>query len=223
MLRTSLLLPIFLLTFLGLAPAQATTVLQLDFDAVIEQAEVVFEGEVIASSSQKIDARNIVTHVTFRIDDLIKGNIDAPTITLSFAGGIVGDEGMRVSSMVYPRIGERGIYFVQSIEQGLIHPLVGWGQGHYRIERDSAGSERIMTEAGVPVMQVESDATPTGRHAGHAHDEEYAPFSHGTAEGLVLGNQQSDNSQAMRKSSFVDSIRAKLASPAASPSGSERD
>ncbi|NNC55253.1 MAG: hypothetical protein HKO07_06000, partial [Pseudomonadales bacterium] len=45
---------------LSVFSAQASTVLQVDVDAMLEQAELVFEGEVISSEAFEKDAKGTI-------------------------------------------------------------------------------------------------------------------------------------------------------------------
>ena len=219
---------------------QASTILQVDVQYMLEHTELIFEGEVVSSQSA-IDANNtIVTRITFRIDDLIKGQTPTNTLTLNFAGGIVGQQGMHVSAMVYPKLGERGIYFVESSDNNLVNPLVGWGQGHFLLEQDGSGEDRLLTEQGLPVVSMTIDAsgeTPqsvgqtTHRHqtassepVDNANENQQlqqmipsSPFSHGVARGLSVGDHAANKAQAISKASFKRQLRAALQKMAAEP------
>jgi hypothetical protein len=47
--------------------------------------------------------------------------------------------------MQIPELGEHGFYFVERLQAPMVHPLVGWSQGHFLIENDAANEERIYT------------------------------------------------------------------------------
>jgi len=184
----------------------ATTVVRLDLDEVAGDAALVFEGEVVAREAAWNDEHTLIrTAVTFRVERVLKGAIDGDEVTLRFAGGSVGGRAMRVSSMVYPETGERGIYFVEDPDRDLVHPLVGWGQGHFRLIRDDAGIERVTTEAGAPVTAV------AGRSAARmAAPAGSAEFSHGVARGLSVGRAGQPVSSALSRHEFLDAIGPRL-------------
>jgi hypothetical protein len=56
--------------------------------------------------------------------------------------------------MQLPQEGEHGIYFVESLERLQVHPLYGWSQGHFIVEHDATGIQRIMTNRRLPVTAV---------------------------------------------------------------------
>ncbi|NNL12013.1 MAG: hypothetical protein HKO84_09620 [Pseudomonadales bacterium] len=187
--------------------ALASTILQLDVDALLEQAELVFEGEVIESSAFEKDANGAVhTRVVFRIDEIIAGAHSGSKLTLEFAGGQVHGKGMRVSGSILPAQGERGIYFVESISRGLVNPLLGWSQGHFTLTRDSAGKERVLTNRSRPVKGI---ALPP-----QARDLR-APFSNGVARGVRTGSAGEAAAAGMQSAEFKRQLRERLREKAA--------
>ena len=129
--------------------SHATTVLRLPFQEVCDQAEFIFEGRVVDVAA-RVDAegRYIWTHVVFEIAEAIKGSHSEDRIELKFLGGTVGELALDVGEMHLPRVGDHGIYFVESMRSPLAHPLVGWDQGHYRVEQTPDGGQRMMTANG---------------------------------------------------------------------------
>jgi len=188
----------------------ATTVLQVDVDFLLNRAMLIFEGEVVSSEAKwNRDKTSITTFITFRVKDLIKGETRSSTVTLGFSGGTVGETGLQVSAMVYPSVGENGIYFFENPGQQLVNPLVGWGQGHFRVKKDSHGMERILTEGGVPVLGLDA-ATTNGSDRGNAKMPQKTPFSHGVARGVQAGRRDDALSTAMGKKQFKDTLKARL-------------
>ncbi len=53
----------------------ASTVLKVDFDNVVNAAELVFQGQVISKEVRSLLNGQPMTFITFSIDDLIKGSI----------------------------------------------------------------------------------------------------------------------------------------------------
>lgn len=121
---------------------------------MLQQSQFVFEGTVTAIVARENNQKRIHTYVTFKIKDIIKGEYHSNIITLSFLGGTVGNVTMAVGDMQLPREGEQGIYFVESLERSQVNPLYGWSQGHFVVEHDAAGIERVMTNKKVPITAV---------------------------------------------------------------------
>jgi hypothetical protein len=112
--------------------------------------------------------------------------------------------------MVYPSVGEKGIYFFENPGRQLVNPLVGWGQGHFRVKKDSNGMERIVTEGGAPVLSLDV-AGMNGADRGNARKPPISPFSHGVAKGVRTGRRDDALSTAMEKKQFKDTLKARLA------------
>ena len=145
------------LTLMLIGPPQfanASTILKQSFTDISQNAEYIFEGEVI-----RLDARasavngDPVTFVQFQIHDEIKGALGQSVIELSYAGGTLNGQVMKVSDLTMPEVGEHGVYFVESLSKRFAHPLYGWHQGHYVVENDSQGVQRVR-----PQQQVLSTA-----------------------------------------------------------------
>lgn len=170
---------VFLFALLFSSASLASTLQELSFAQVAIDAELVFEGEVIAKDPQNMADGSIRTFVRFAIMDVIKGDYADDTIELSYLGGQVGTKQMRISDMDMPKVGEVGIYFVESIDQPLLSPLVGWAQGHYVIE-SAGGQTAVKTASGETVIGVSS--------AGVAQSTEInnEQFSTGIARGIVV-------------------------------------
>mgnify|MGYP001031708696 CR=1 FL=1 len=149
---------------LAALPAQASTLLSLSVSQLSQQAAMVFEGEVIAVETQRVGARGLIhTFVTFQVDDLVKGEPGSAQLELRFLGGTESGERLEVNGSRLPRLGERGIYFVESLTENLINPLLGWSQGHYLIARNGSAFE-VTTVENKPVTAL--SAVPEAPQAG---------------------------------------------------------
>ena len=134
----------------------ATTILGMDIDEIANQAELIFEGEVLVRETRQNNNTGIInTYVTFQIYDIVKGEFNGDSIELKFMGGTFQEQTVHISGLTIPSEGEHGIYFVESLNLDLINPLLGWSQGHFIIiERDLEA--RISTIDHKPVIQVNS-------------------------------------------------------------------
>ncbi len=179
---------------IALHTAQATTVIPPSFDELVAQAQVIFEGTVTETQSQWAGegaSRRIVTYVTFKVDDAIKGDPGA-TYTLRMLGGTVDGHTMEVTDSPKFKVGDRDIVFVENNGSQFI-PLVGIMHGRYRVQLDKVtGKEVVITNSGHALK----DVTQIGHE--DAHD-------HGTA-----ATTQSVTSGALATSDFKSAIRAKL-------------
>ena len=144
------------LCLFAFSSASATTVLGLDIDKVVADAEFVFEGAVINSETRQDSNSGIIsTYVTFQINGIIKGDYSGDSIELKFMGGVFNGKIVQVSGMRIPEMAEQGVYFVESMSLDLINPLIGWSQGHFIIHDDN-GTRRISTAGNQPVIEVEA-------------------------------------------------------------------
>lgn len=164
-LRRSVVLRGLLLLGLSLfagSPAGATTVEPPDFPKLVARASNVFRGEVVGLRSELVTRgaeRAIFTHVTFRVVEVIRGAALPSEITLEFLGGTVADLSMEVAGMPTFEPGAREILFVERAGPQIC-PLVAMAYGRYRVIRDSAGSEYVARDNGVPLSRLEDVSLP---------------------------------------------------------------
>lgn len=190
-----------LIAFFSLGSAQASTVLQMDFGEVVESAELVFEGRVTALQAQRTADGSIHTFVTFQISEIIKGEFASDTIQLRFLGGHVGTRGLQVGDLRMPEMGETGIYFVETLRDFQVNPLVGWAQGHFLIQDMGNGDSVVTTASHVPVVSVK------GADVASMTLSE-AEFSKGVAKGVSVRRGYASNAtRGLSKDQFKASVR----------------
>ena len=135
--------------------ARATTVIPPSFDQLVAQAEVIFQGSVTEVRSQWVGEgaqRHIVTYVTFKVEDAIKGTA-GESYTIRMFGGTVDDESMGVSDAPEFKVGDDDILFVENNGTQIV-PLVGIMHGRFHVERDNGGQEVVTNHDGTPVRNV---------------------------------------------------------------------
>jgi len=186
------------------SPLGATTILGMNIDEVAQGAELIFEGKVIEHNIRENAAGMIVTYVTFKIEELIKGEYEEPLLELKFTGGRLGGQIMEISGLRIPSPNEEGIYFVESVNRNLVNPLLGWSQGHYLIYEES-GERRVSTVNDRPVTDVLStQSVPVAlRRPVSVIDGDTAP-----ATGVVAPSETLDPDQALTTELFKAKIRA---------------
>jgi hypothetical protein len=134
---------------------RATTVIPPTFDQLVSDAELIFQGSVTGTRSQWIGAgadRQIVTYVTFDIEDAIKG-VPGSSYTIQMLGGTVDGETFEVSDAPRFKVGDRDILFVEHNGNQFV-PLVGIMHGRFHIQTDAAGREIVTKDSGAPVANV---------------------------------------------------------------------
>lgn len=156
---THALLLLALLLPLAAAPpraAEASSVRSLSLSHLAERCELAFEGRVVAVRARKAAGSPLIhTEVTFEVLEVLHGRPSGPELTLRFLGGEAGERRLEVSDVSIPPLGERGIYFVESTTRRLVHPLLGWAQGRLPLALDAAGTWRVTSAAGKPIVALE--------------------------------------------------------------------
>lgn len=173
---------VFLLaaSILALAgPAVASTVRAIAVEELLAEAELVFEGRVVALETTDDDPRRIRTCARFEVLDVVKAppsGVPSP-LRLCFSGGSGVRAARRVEGVTIPALGERGVYFVESVTRPLANPLLGWDQGHFRIVTDPDEPDGRVTSAdGREILAVDDGrGGPPG-------------FSSGLARGVTVGD-----------------------------------
>lgn len=182
----------------ALHSASATTVIPPSFDELVAQAQVIFQGTVTDAQSQWAGEggnRRIVTYVTFKVDEPIKGDAGA-TYTLRMLGGTVDGQTMEVTDSPKFKVGDRDIVFVENNGSQFI-PLVGIMHGRYRVQQDKAsGREFVVTNGGHAVKDVAA--------IGKADDHDHAKPD------TTQSSAAAATERALGTSDFKSAIRAKL-------------
>lgn len=147
--RLSLL---FLSLLAAAMPLQATTVIPPTLDELVKDAEMIFQGTVTDVRSEWAGSgkeRHIVSFVTFRVEDAVKGKPGA-TYTLEMVGGTVDGRTQEISDAPKFKVGDRDFVFVENNGSQIV-PLVGIMHGRFRIQRDGAGRDGVFTDGGAPL------------------------------------------------------------------------
>ena len=139
--------------------AGASSVQQLSVTELINGSDLIFEGHVVELRTVGDGTSQIFTRVTFEVQDLIKGQSPGSRIELDFLGGTIGGLTLTISDMRLPKLGETGIYFVESPKRRQVHPLYGWDQGHFVLVRDKNDrTERVFSRSGSPITGFSNPA-----------------------------------------------------------------
>lgn len=133
----------------------ATTVIPPSFDDLVSRAEMIIQGSVTDVRSEWTGEgaqRHIMSYVTVKVEDAIKGNPGA-SVTLRMLGGTVGAETMQVSDAPKFKVGDRDILFVENNGTQFI-PLVGIMHGRFKVKKDETGRDAVFTNEGSPVTDI---------------------------------------------------------------------
>lgn len=196
--KTCLSLMLAVCAFLIPGAAQATTVIPPNFDELVGEAEVIFQGTCTEVKSQWVGEggqRHIVTYVTFQVEDALKGTPGA-SYTMRMLGGTVDGETMEISDAPKFKVGEREILFVEHNGTQFI-PLVGIMHGRFHVARGRTnGSDVVLKNNGQAVTNL----------AQLGKEDVY-----GAEKNRAQNDANSDDG--MDASAFKSAIRAKLNQP----------
>lgn len=196
--KTHLFLFIALCAFLISGAAQATTVVPPNFDELVGEAEVIFQGTCTEVKSQWVGEggqRHIVTYITFQVEDALKGTPGA-SYTVRMLGGTVDGETMEVSDAPKFKVGEREILFVEHNGTQFV-PLVGIMHGRFHIARGRTdGADVVLKNNG----QAVTDLAQLGKEDLY-HSQTNAARPDATSDHVIDVN------------AFKSAIRAKLSQP----------
>ena len=144
------------LVLCGAKLAVASSVAEVALADLVARSAFIFEGKVNRIDVRKAaNSGHIWTRVSFDVVDVIKGESQSRPVALDFLGGTYGGKTMQVTEMELPEVGERGVYFVESLTRRQVHPLYGWAQGHFIIFSDYDGTDRVTTMSSHPVLDLE--------------------------------------------------------------------
>lgn len=173
----------------------ASSIKQLDIAELLTQSEIVFEGQVIKQNSRwNATKTDILTDITFRIDDVVIGSYSNTELTLSFVGGTIDQTTVTIEGSKMPSLNESGVYFVSSTSRQLVNPIAGWAQGHFLTKRDESGTMRMMTQNEALITELNLNQPKT----------KY--ISDGVATG-VIQSKSGTISKAMALSDFKSLLR----------------
>ena len=141
---------------------EATTVSAPTFDALVARAGEVFLGQVTDRSSRFVvrgGKRLIVTDITYRVDEAVKGTPGAIKV-LTVLGGAVGEVRMDVAGMPAFLVGDRDIVFVRPGTPALT-PIVALYHGRFRVVTGPGGAGAfVANHARQPIQTVSEYARP---------------------------------------------------------------
>lgn len=167
--------------------ALATTVIPPTFDELVDQADVILQGQVTQVKSEWVGEgaqRHIMSYVTFKVADSLKGDAGS-SYTIRMLGGTVDGETMGITDAPKFAVGEEDILFVQNNGSQFI-PLVGIMHGRFHIQKSEAGQDMVVDHDGAPVRSVDRLGKPNAMELPNERDLTPADFK--DAIRIKLGN-----------------------------------
>jgi hypothetical protein len=162
-------IPSFPLTLVLLASLCHGMSFHLSFDQVIQKADVIFLGKVVDQQNRYgTDQKMIFTDVTFDVEELIYRKptsepISGREIVLSFAGGRMGEESIRVSGVPSFETGKRYLMLIRRDGKTYASPVIGSSQGLFKIIDDELTKVRYpLTYGGRCITGIRDGNLSTG-------------------------------------------------------------
>jgi hypothetical protein len=160
-------IPLLGLAALALLPlrASATTVEAPEFRELVDTADFVVRGVVVAVDSEWREheqRRYIATSVEIAVHEVLRGSPPQPLV-LEILGGRVGDDELVVEGAPRFLVGEENIFFVRGNGR-TIFPLVGIMHGLYPILHDfTSGHDYVLRSNGMPLYSEQDVSLPMTR------------------------------------------------------------
>lgn len=115
---------------------------------LVRDSEVIVVGTVGSLRSEwNADKTRIQTVVTIRVDETIKGAVDAGSLTVVIPGGEVGEVGEWYSHSVRFKDAEEVVVFAKKDIRGVLRVTDG-EQGKFLVEKDPKDGSRIIPNLG---------------------------------------------------------------------------
>lgn len=192
--------------------SHATKLRRLSLEELRATASQVVVVTIEGSATRPdLSGRMVWTDYSARVLERLSGE-GAPTLTLSFAGGVAGGIDAGVIGVPVLESGATYVLFLSGNDGGAT-PTLGWGQGLFRVVRDLEGQQLLISGDGEslrvsvdgtlsrgPLMQVvQGTAVPaaSGRRplvqrapAPRAFDAERRPVEFSPARRSVAASQQ---------------------------------
>ena len=141
-------------------PAQATLVVPLAEDALIEDADAIVLGVVTAIQGGYDPRRaTVVTDITVRLAEVLKGARAGDTLTVRQLGGSVGDLHAWVAGSPRFTLGEKVLLFLRADQAGQLH-VAHLYQGKFTVVVEDATGDEHAVRATPAEVHVVPNTTP---------------------------------------------------------------
>jgi hypothetical protein len=141
------------------ALANATTLLQLTFDELVANSELVFTGSVVEVTTTT-EGDLVYSTVRFAVEDVVLGETPDEFLELRFLGGSTADMQTEIAGEYIPVVGDRGLYFVDDTTRNFVNPLTGWSQGYFPLVESADGVTWLDLKNHPDYGLLEPDADP---------------------------------------------------------------
>jgi hypothetical protein len=134
----------------------ASVLIHLTFDEMTQQSSAILLGRCVeVRSVWSADRRQIYTENVFEVNEYYKGDLGR-RVVISEPGGEIGNMVYEVSGVPRFEVGEQAVLFVWTGPSGR-HQVIGFTQGKFAVERDSAGMLNLRQAVnGEPMLEPPS-------------------------------------------------------------------
>lgn len=151
---------VVLLLVASAAPARGSVVLRTTVADMSRTADLVVRGEVLLLASRTVEGERtrIVTDLTLRIDEVLKGQLAETTFTVTLPGGRSGDFVMKIPGMPQFRQGEEVVLFLERTSTS--YAVSGLQQGKFSILREPLSGQKVALrgyDAGIALATRDRD------------------------------------------------------------------
>ncbi len=147
-----MLLPAIVFSF-GLSTAQATTMVELTIDQLVDASDNIVKGVVTEIWTEPDSKTGMIwTHAQIEVETVLKGNSELDIVVLEQPGGIWGTKDAIVEGVARFSVGESGYFFVEDLDSGRSVP-VGMFQGKFNILMDPYSQKEITTRFALPLRR----------------------------------------------------------------------
>jgi hypothetical protein len=138
--KISILIAAVLLTSAFVIQTRATTLVQMDLNALARSAEIIVRAQCVHSET-RWESESIWTFDDFDVLEVFKG--DPPqALRVRLPGGRIGHTAVKIEGVPAFSAGEEIVLFLEKTSAGDFG-VTSWAQGTFRIHREPSGDARL--------------------------------------------------------------------------------
>ena len=138
--RVSFHVGVLLTLLFGVGRTSGTTMIPMSVEVMAEKADAVVHG-VVARRSVSRHGDRLTTRVTLKVEEVLKGRVEGGEITISQAGGTLGERRTRVVGAPNFTVGSEVVVFLVFNKRGE-GVVLGLAQGKFDVFADAAGRKQ---------------------------------------------------------------------------------
>lgn len=157
-------LPIAILAAASALPAQASSVLSVDFQQLSRLARHVVSGTVTAVEAEEDSTGYIYSNVTINVRRAAPLQLQGREYTFRMLGGETESKRLMIQGMPRFAVGDRVALFLNDKPSEVFGPTVGLWQGVFFVETDpTTGQDVILNAERRPILSVQQNRLVRGQ------------------------------------------------------------